>query len=232
MAIAYDAFLADILPYARNCPDPTIESAVRLAVIELCAKTEIWQADLDPISGVASQYAYDLDPPANTMIHRIISLVDETGYALEPVSSGLMDHRYPNWREEPGTPKYYINQDEDSQIWLLPAPATARANAYLIRVVLKPTVTSTSASNFIMTDFRDAIVNRTIARLLSMPDRDWSNFKTAAVHYSMWEQQLVEAEKRARKAHENVVPIVGYGGIGGGAYENRKKYERRRTGPF
>jgi hypothetical protein len=97
-----------------------------------------------------------------------------------------------------------------------------------MRVVLKPTITSSSASNFIMTDFRDTIVNGAISRLLRMPDRDWSNFKTAAVHYAMFQEQLVEAEKRARKANEGVVPVVGYGGIGSRGYE-RKRYDPRRT---
>lgn len=223
MSISYDAFLPDILPFARNCPDPTIEAAIRLSVIEMCERTEIWQAELDPISAVANQWAYDLEPPSGTVIHSIISFLNEKGEPLEAVSAPMLEYRYPGWREKPSNPKYYVKQDEDGQVWLAPAPALAKVNAYLMRVVLKPSITSTSASNIIMTDFRDCIINGAIARLLRMPDRDWSNYKTAAVHYAMFEQQLVEIEKRARKTNEGVVPVVSYGGIGAKPYE-RKRY--------
>lgn len=228
MAIAYDAFLSELLPFARNCPDLTIEAAVRQATIELCEKTEIWQTELDPISAIAGQYAYDLEPPANTSIHRIMSLIDQNGRRLEPVTSGMLDHRSPDWRNTPGIPEFFIRQDEQNELWIAPPPATAFTNAFLMRVVLKPSVTSAAASNFIMTDYRDTIVYGAIARLLRMPDRDWSNFKTAAVYYSMFQEQLGIAEKRARKANEGVVPIVQYGGIGGRSYA-RKTYEPRRT---
>lgn len=222
--IAYDAFLSDILPYARNCPDPTIESAVRSTVIEMCEKTEIWQAELDPISAVANQYEYDLEPPAGSLVHRILTLTDPRGVPLEPVTSGLLDQRSPDWRNEPGTPRFYIKRDQ-ALIWIAPAPDTARVNAYLLRAVLKPTVTSTSCDAWIMTDFRDAIVNGAISRLLQMPDRDWSNFKTSAVMYAKFQDALVEIEKRARQANEGVVPVVSYGGIG--AKPARRRYEIR-----
>ena len=228
MAIQYDAFLTEILPFARNCPDPTIEAAVRLATIELCEKTEVWQTELDPISARAGVWAYDLEPPANTSIHRIISVLDENGKRLDPVTSGMLDHRSPDWRESPGTPLYFIKKDEESEIWIAPPPAVAVTNAFLLNVVLKPSMTSSSASNFIMTDYRDTIVYGAIARLLRMPDRDWSNFKTAAVYYNMFQEQLNIAEKRARRGPDGVVPVVQYGGIGGRSYE-RKPYESRRT---
>ena len=201
---------------------------MRLATIELCENTEIWQTELDPISAIASVWAYDLEPPTNTSIHRILTLIDQEGRRLDPVTSGMMDHRSPDWRKTPGKPEFFIRQDEESEIWLGPPPATSIVNAYLLRVVLKPSMSSSSASNFIMTDYRDTIVYGAIARLLRMPDRDWSNFKTAAVYYSMFQEQLNIAEKRARKANEGVVPIVQYGGIGGRSYA-RKTYEPRRT---
>lgn len=228
MAVAYDAFLQDLLPFARNCPDPVIEAAIRAAVIEFCEKTEIWQVELDPVSAVAGQYAYDLEAPQGSAVRRILTITDEQGYALEPVTSGMLDQRSPNWREVPGRPTFYIKRDEELQIWLAPPPATARVNAYLIRAVLVPTITSTSCSNVVMNNFRDTIVNGAIARLLSMPDKDWSNFKTAAVHFGLFRDQLVEAEKYARQANEGATPVTRYGGIGP-RYRGKDDYGNRRT---
>lgn len=225
--IAYDAFLPDILPYVRNCPDPTIEAAVRSTVIEICEKTEIWQLELDPISAVAGQWEYDLEPPSGSIVHRILTAIDENGKPLEPVTSALMEHRDPDWRNTPSRPRFYIKRDQ-SLIWFTPPPAVAISNAYLLRVVLKPTVVSTSCDSWIMTDFRDAIVNGAISRLTQMPDRDWSNFKTSGLMFAKYQDQLVEIEKRARQANEGVVPIVGYGGIGG-KRSPRRRYDHSRS---
>lgn len=222
--VTYDAFLDKILPYARNCPDPVIEGAVRDTVIEICEKTGIWQAELDPISAIAGQYEYDLEPPAGTVVHEIVSIINSNGELLTPVTSGMLDMRYPDWRNTPGRTLYYINKDS-ALLWLAPAPSTAQQNAFLVTVTLKPTVTSSSADSRIMTDFRDAIVNGAISRITQMPDRDWSNFKTSAVMLAKFEAQLIEIEKRARQANEGAIPIVSYGGIG--AVKTRKRYERR-----
>lgn len=233
MSVTYDAFLQDILPFARNCPDPVIENAVRGATIELCEKSELWQVELDPISAIAGQYAYDLEAPQGAVVRRILTLTDEQGNTLDPVTSGMLDQREPEWRTTPGRARFYIKRDEENQIWLAPPPATARTNAYLIRAVLVPAITSSSCSNVVMNNFRDTIVNGAVSRLLSMPDKDWSNFKTAAVHYGKFQDQIIEAEKYARQVNEGVVPIVRYGGIGPKrAGKDDYGSLRRRTGPF
>lgn len=225
--ISYDAFLDKILPYARNCPDPTIEGAVRDTVIDMCERTGIWQAELDPISAVAGQWEYDLEAPSGAIVHKIVSIINSDGQLLTPVTSGILDMRYPNWRNEPSRPKFYINKDS-ALLWLAPAPSVSQVNAFLVTVALKPTVTSASADGRIMTDFRDAIVNGAISRITQMPDRDWSNFKTSAVMLAKYEDQIIEIEKRARQANEGAIPVVSYGGIGGGDY-GRKAYQPRRT---
>lgn len=222
--ITYDAFLDKILPYARNCPDPVIEGAVRDTVIEMCEKTRIWQVELDPLNVLASQYEYDLEPPSGAVVHEIVSIINSDGDLLTSVTSGMLDMRYPDWRNTPSRPKFYINKDSE-RLWLAPAPAAAQTNAFLVTVTLKPTVTSSAADARIMTDFRDAIVNGAISRITQMPDRDWSNFKTSAVMLAKFEAQLVEIEKRARQANEGAIPIVSYGGIG--SPPTRKRYERR-----
>lgn len=224
----YDAFLSDILPYVRNCPDPTIEAAVRSTTIEMCEKTEIWQADLDPISTIANQWEYDLEPPAGSLVHRMLTVTDENGNPLEPVTSALMEQRDPDWRDNPSKPRYFIKRDQ-ALIWFTPPPAVAVRNAILIRAVLKPTISSVSCDSWIMTDFRDTIVNGAIARLTQMPDRDWSNFKTSAVMYAKFLDQLVDVEKRARQANEGVVPIVSYGGIGAKSGPRRRYDHSRRS---
>jgi hypothetical protein len=225
--VSYDAFLDKILPYARNCPDPVIEGAVRDTVIEICEKTGIWQTQLDPISAVADQYEYDLEPPADALVHSIVNVLDENGDQLTSVTGPMLDQRYPDWRNKPSRAKFFVRK-ENTLIWFAPAPSVARANAFLVTVQLKPTLSSSSADGWVMTDFRDAIINGAISRITQMPDRDWSNFKTSAVMFAKFENQLIDIEKKARQANEGAVAIMSYGGIGPAA-PPRRRYESRRS---
>ena len=52
----YESLLPDIIPMVQNCPDSLIESNIRSAVIELCEKAGVYQAELDPITTVSGIY--------------------------------------------------------------------------------------------------------------------------------------------------------------------------------
>tara|TARA_B100000212_G_scaffold319555_1_gene276792 strand:+ start:72 stop:317 length:246 start_codon:yes stop_codon:yes gene_type:complete len=79
-----------------------------------------------------------------------------------------------------------------------------------------------------MSDYRDAIVNGTLGRLLRIPAKDWSDINAAAVYGTLYAENVATAEKRARLADTAVAGKVNYGGL----YSNRrsvKKYAGRRT---
>ena len=72
MAIAYETLLSEIIPMVPGCPDTLIETNIRAAVIELCEKSGVYQAELDPVTTVANIYEYGLTPPSGTVVHRIM----------------------------------------------------------------------------------------------------------------------------------------------------------------
>ena len=225
MAVKYEDLLPEILPGVRNCPDSTIEQHIRSSVIDMCEKSEIYQAELDPITTAVGVYEYDLEPPKGTTVHRIRHATHD-GVSLEPISSGLLEQRLPKWREEDGVPEYFIKQGQ-TQFWLAPIPKETKANSVIIRVVLKPTHTSTSCDDYIMNDFRDTIVNGALTRLLRMPRRDWTDYQAAAVYNSLYEEQLGRVIKRAKEADSPVVAKVRYGGLHRG--RPLRKYESKKT---
>ena len=69
---AYESLLAEIIPMVPSCTDTLIEQNIRAAVIELCEKSKVYQAELDPITTVANLYEYDLEPPSGTVVHEIV----------------------------------------------------------------------------------------------------------------------------------------------------------------
>tara|TARA_B100000214_G_scaffold164024_1_gene117588 strand:+ start:981 stop:1667 length:687 start_codon:yes stop_codon:yes gene_type:complete len=208
----YESLLPDIIPMVQNCPDSLIESNIRSAVIELCEKAGVYQAELDPITTVSGIYEYDLEPPTDTAVHKIMWVL-YNGDALEPISTTLLEERKPKWREASyhSTPEYYVKQSR-SLFYLVPVPNETTANSTRLRVQLKPLHTSTSCNDDIMDDYREAIVNGTLFRLLRMPSRDWTDFQGADVYRSLYNVGLVEAERRAQQSDTGVARKVRYGG--------------------
>ena len=214
MAINYESLLPEIIPMVDGCPDTLIENTIRASAIEFCERSGVYQQELDPISTVANIYEYDLEAPSQTSVHKVLWVTFE-GKDIEPISTGLLEQRKPKWRDTDhyGEPEYYVQQSSSS-IWLVPVPNVTTASSTVIRAQLKPTHTSTACDEQIMDEYRDAIINGTLFRLLRMPGRDWSDMGGAQLYGALFSEATVLAERRARHADEGVFRKVNYGGVG------------------
>jgi hypothetical protein len=79
----YESLLPEIIPMVPGCPDTLIENNIRAAVIELCEKAAVLQAELDPITTVAGVYEYDLEPPSGTVVHKIMGCARWQGHRAD-----------------------------------------------------------------------------------------------------------------------------------------------------
>lgn len=210
MAIEYEALLPSIIPMVPACSDTLIENSIRSAVVELCEKSEVYQTE-QVIASTSGVYDYTLTAPADTAIEKILS-IQYNGVDLEPITPAILDQRLPKWRTEPGVPQYYIKTSSNT-VRIAPAPSTGSADALLLRLILKPTHTSTGCDDDVMNDYRDTIVNGALFRLLRLPSKDWTDYSAASVYGSLFTEQLTDAERRARSANTGVARKVNYGGI-------------------
>lgn len=225
MAIKYESLLPDIISMVPACPEIVAERAVRSAAIELCEKTDAYQRQLDPVTVVKNIFEYDLEPPSGTVVQRIV-WVTYNGKPLEPISSGLLEQRKENWRNDTGTPEYFIKQGL-STFNLVPVPGATLSQGVEIRVSLKPTQTSNACDDEIMTDYRDTIINGALFRLCRMPAKDWTDLASAQVYSTLFNDGMIYAERRARQADTPVVAKVRYGGLHGG--RKTRKYAGRKS---
>ena len=211
MAISYEALLPDILPMVYGCSDTLIQNSIRSAVIELCEKAGVYQKELDPITGVANIYEYDLEAPSGTSVHKILWITHDNK-ELEPITTTLLEHRLSNWRENTGAPKYYVQQTA-ATFFIVPIPSSTTPGSTIVRAVLRPTHTSTACDNDVMNDYRDTIVNGALYRLLRIPSKDWTDPMGASVYGTLFNEGVISAERRARNADTGVSRKVSYGGI-------------------
>lgn len=227
MATQYLDLLPSILPSVPDCPDNTIELAIREAAIELCEKSEAYQLELDPITSISGTYEYDLEVPSGTNIYRLLWVTYE-GNILEPVSSQLLEQRDPDWRDETGVPLYFIRQPNDL-FWVVPVPSSGVTDAIRMRVVLRPNRSSTSLDTEFVNDYYDTIVNGALFRLLRIPSKSWTNMVGAATYGSLFFEGIEMAKNRGKQNDNPVARKVKYGGIGGTSrtstdYSSRKWY--------
>jgi len=222
MAISYEALLPDILPMVPGCPDSLIKNNIRSAVIELCERASVYQAELDPLTTVGNIYEYDLEAPSGTAVQKILWITHE-GKDLEPLTSTLLEQRIPKWREGNGVPEYYVQQGS-ALVWLAPIPTATGVSSTIVRAVLKPTHTSSACDDGVMNDYRDTIINGALFRLLRIPNKEWTDLQGAGVYGSLFNEGTVNAERKARGADTGVARRVRYGGTSGAWRTRRRRY--------
>jgi len=224
MATLYESLLPEIIPMVPGCPDTLIENNIRSAVIELCEKAPVLQAELDPVTTRVGTFEYDLEPPTDTVAHKIMWAV-YNGNDLEPISTNLLEQRKPGWRDAAnrGNPEYFVKVSQ-SLFWLVPVPNVTKVSSTVLRVQLKPTQTSLSADDELMSDYRDTIVNGALFRLLRLPSKEWTDLSGASVYGSIFNEGIAAADRRARHADVGIARKVAYGGVYAPFSKRRNRY--------
>jgi hypothetical protein len=208
----FESLLPDVLPSVYGCSDPVAIAAIRSSAIDFCTKSEVYQQELDPVTTVAKIYEYDLEPPKNAVVHKILWLIND-GEKLEPVSTGLLEQRLPDWRDKAnaGIPKYFVQQSQ-TLFYLAPMPATTKVESVLLRAVLKPTADALLLDDEIINNHKDAIVNGALFRLLRTPAKVWTDYQAAQMYAALYAEGVKEAENKARSSNTPIARSVKYGG--------------------
>ena len=77
-----------------------------------------------------------------------------------------------------------------------------------------------------MDDYREALVNGTLFRLLRMPNREWTDLQAADVYRQLYGAGMVTAERRATQSDVGVTRKVKYGGVFLPINKRRNRYGR------
>tara|TARA_R110002167_G_scaffold56427_1_gene160104 strand:+ start:134 stop:817 length:684 start_codon:yes stop_codon:yes gene_type:complete len=218
---AFDSIIKDILPYVPNCPDSLIESTLRSSCIEFAERSKAYVFDLEPITTISGVYEYEFDQPSGTEVHQILWMT-YNGDDLDPISPRSLELNYSDWRTKTSLPQVYL-QKTPSSFWVIPVPGTSLVNGIQLAVALKPTRTTSNVDTTFSNSYRDGIVYGTLYRLLRIPAKDWTDARAAADYLSLFNQEIVQAELKARGGDLGVRRVVKYKGAG---MSPRKRYKR------
>jgi len=209
---SFNSLITEVLPFVPECPDTLVANNIRSATIDLCEKSKAYKFDLDPISTISGVYEYDFDQPTGTEVHQILHMIYD-GKDMDPISPRSLELNYPDWRDRTGNPYVYLQKTANT-FWTVPVPSASTANALIMSVALKPTRTSNNIDTEFSNQYRDGIIYGALYRLLRMPGKPWSDIYAAQEYLFQFNQEVKQAELKARGGDLGVKRTVKYKGIG------------------
>lgn len=180
-------FLPLVMPHAPGCSDFVATFNLRLAAIEFCERTLCWR---HMTTVTINKDGKAISAPPYAAIHRIESAVFDGEIQLEPLQFSDVDEK--TMEDTAGTPPKYITQAQYDTVRVLPF----KEGKLTLSLFLKP-VNGTEMQqddDGIVTDAYDVvpefiykmhaeqIAAGALARLLSQPDKPWSNMNAALLY--------------------------------------------------
>jgi len=182
--VLYEAFLPEVLPYVRDCPETMALNAVRAACIEFCKDSLALREVLEPITIVADQSEYELDKRAYYNVAKIIRMYhgirELPGRSIEQLDAMLGG----KWRTESGSPMYYTQESENTFRVVL-TPSQASNDTLNVTVALTPKRDSDYVDGYIFERWAEVIAMGARARLHDTPKQPFSD-KEAALRFRKW----------------------------------------------
>jgi len=228
-----DAFLPDILMDVPGCPESVAVNALRHAIEDFCKNSLYWTVDHTPIDIVAGTHTYPLVPPVTDTIINDITYIAHDTQPLDPASTDQLDLYWPKYRQ-----KYPYLNSVSSDPWrsvtadiaslyhrptprtvrIVGIPTTSLTGGLTLRVALRPAPTMIETADLLddtlYEDFREEIAFGAKYRLLIIPNKPWTDVKTAVIHRELFEAGISKArELKSRDyARDNnpVLRVTGY----------------------
>lgn len=201
---SYDDFLTYVLPDVPGCAEIVAVQHIRNAVIDFCEKSLIAQADLDPVTLIPGQADYDLEPPANRLVTKVISLFYRNQIlppsAQDEIASATFYNPSAINADQRNDPRTWMQKDAKT-FSVFPIPSLRENNAITIRAALKPTRTSTSCDDVLFEDYAEYIAAGAKARLMMTPNKAYTNPALVTTQNQFYMQGVNVARQRASRGY-------------------------------
>jgi len=206
--VEYSAFLPDVLPYVRDCPEFVAINAIRNACIEFCEKSTWWRTTLEDITLVAGQSEYDLDVEVGSAIAAIIS----AHIGKQPLRFGteekMVETIGPDWRTRQGPIHYIVHDGDFDTIRIAHVPDSAPDDPLTLHVALRPIKSSVRVPKELYERWSETIGFGARARLHDTPGQPYSNPEAAREYRKWFESGYGNATIQANRGRSRAPLIV------------------------
>ena len=195
----YTAFVPDVKVQLTADPsDLVVENAIKNAAIELCRNSWVWREYASATTVTANEPRIDIELPAGSDLVTVLTVTLD-GLLLDPESGDRLDTLYPRWATDTGAPKRYTQTDMSSLI-LSPVPDANYPDALVIYYAVAPKRSATSLPDWIANDFWEDIVNGSLARLMMMSNRPWTDLDNGGMRRRQFDAAIGLARDSALRA--------------------------------
>tara|TARA_R110000772_G_scaffold3256_3_gene11758 strand:+ start:1565 stop:2215 length:651 start_codon:yes stop_codon:yes gene_type:complete len=209
---SHDLFLDYVMPHV---PGATIEIAlheIKNTIIDFCEKSMVLQETLDPVTTIANISDYDLEPPTNRLVVKILRSWYKNNQ-LVPQSTdeingpAIYNADAADAHVEYSAPRIIMQKDPRTYS-LYPIPKETVTNSVTLRVALKPTRSVDTIDDVIYEEYADTIGRGAVARLAISPNKPYTSDKVAMASEALYRAGLNVARDRALKSFVRVAKQV------------------------
>lgn len=201
---AHTAFLDYVLPQVPGCTPEMALLEIKNTIIDFCEKSLILQQDADPITAINGIMDYDLEPPKDYLVVKIMKawykgqVLD--AYSPDQVETPSVYNQNSGYLVNRGDPRFYLQKDARS-FSVYPIPSETARLALTMRVAVKPTRASTQIEDVIFEEYAEIIGHGAVSRLALSPGKPYSGRQFAADKQSLYIAGLNVARDRAQKGY-------------------------------
>ena len=191
--------LSSLRTYVSNdilgVPVELLDQQVLLSAIDFCQKTLLWTEILPDIPAVSGQSTYTLSLPyANTALAGV-KQIWVNGRELAPKPYARLAYELMNWQTATATSPVFYAMPDLLSFSPLPIPTNFPvAFSFRVRVALMPNSSAVQLPEIIGDRFSDALAYGARARLMAMPNKNWSDQKTAMYYQAKYNEEFNRAK--------------------------------------
>ncbi|WP_299940453.1 hypothetical protein [uncultured Microbulbifer sp.] len=179
--VSIDTFLPGIVINVPDAPEPLIQHQLLLTLQDFCEHSCYWRerlADVFTIDGISS---YSLEGPGDTNIVKVLTVKDAQGSPLTLRSAPRSGEQW-WWQSQPGVLEVYAEVGEQF---------------LQVTAAVKPGANATQVSRTLLSDYREAIEQGTLAKLYAMPNKPWSAPHAVPMAQGLYRQDRDQAARKA-----------------------------------
>jgi hypothetical protein len=187
--------------HAEGVPTPVMDRFILDTARYFCTNSLAYRETASSVTVVAGTAEYSISLAATTdeVVQPIYAeFHDSAGsvYKLNPTTDEMLREAVENWRNRTGTPKLYF-APEMGKIRLFPNPDIAGTIEELV-VAKRPTNGALLLPDYLYDNWQDEIALGVAAKILMVPEKDWSNWTIGYRYWKMFEADVKEVRRKVR----------------------------------
>lgn len=198
---AWSSFYPYILPEVPGVPEPLLDHVIRNAAIDFCEETGVQYIDAAPINVVAGTAKYAIDTADVELDCSVVKFAWLENQPLPFVPQDMLnDQTGVYWPDQEADRPTGFTQDDQTHIILYPKPKLSITGGLKMKLVVRPSLTSTGVTDWVANRFIQEIAYGALSMLAGMVGKSWSNPEAEAKYRAAFEAGKTRATIDANRS--------------------------------